>query len=296
LFPAAEEEITIYLFHYHQVHPDNPGSLLEMYEDFFTILPEYRRCDLEKLQWKKATFGYIPGHFSVSGSDRTIAFDRLIALGDAASLQSPLVFTGFGSLVRNLSRLTDLLSTALKHDLLSTKHLNQIRAYQSNVSVTWMFSKGMMVPTGRYLPPQRINSTLNTFFGLLADQSPQVADDFIKDRVTFGTFNRLAIAAAFKNPTLLLWIWDMAGTKDILRWLGSYLNFALYALFSWLFGWWLPSFTQLIQPWIEPRYSSFWLWLLAQSYALAPGRKFRHSVDSSPVTDFSYQKPNRMQS
>jgi len=296
LFPAAEEEITIYLFHYHQVHPDNPGSLLEMYEDFFTILPEYRRCDLDKLQWKKATFGYIPGHFSVSSSDRTIAFDRLIALGDAASLQSPLVFTGFGSLVRNLSRLTDLLSTALKHDLLSAKHLNQIRAYQSNVSVTWMFSKGMMVPTGRYLPPQRINSTLNTFFGLLADQSPQVADDFIKDRVTFGTFNRLAIAAAFKNPTLLLWIWDMAGTKDILRWLGSYLNFALYALFSWLFGWWLPSCTQLVQPWIESHYPSFWLWLLAQSYALAPGRKFRHSVDSSPVTDFSYQKPNRMQS
>ncbi|MGB3204451.1 MAG: flavin-dependent dehydrogenase, partial [Crinalium sp.] len=33
LFPGAGEEITVYLFHYHQVHPDNPGSLLEMYED-----------------------------------------------------------------------------------------------------------------------------------------------------------------------------------------------------------------------------------------------------------------------
>ncbi|HCF27743.1 MAG TPA: flavin-dependent dehydrogenase, partial [Cyanobacteria bacterium UBA11049] len=144
LFPAADEEITIYLFHYHQVNRDNPGSLLEMYEDFFTILPEYRRCDVDKLVWKKATFGYIPGHFSVKSSDRTVAYDRLIAIGDAASLQSPLVFTGFGSLVRNLGRLTTLLDTALKHDLLSAKDLNQIRAYQSNVSVTWMFSKGMM--------------------------------------------------------------------------------------------------------------------------------------------------------
>ncbi|MGL4879827.1 MAG: NAD(P)/FAD-dependent oxidoreductase, partial [Waterburya sp.] len=161
LFPAGNGELTFYLFHYHQVHPDNPGSLLEMYEDFFTILPEYRRCDLEQLVWKKPTFGYIPGHFSTSDRDRTVAFDRLLAIGDAASLQSPLIFTGFGSLVRNLERLTTLLHTALQHDLLSAKHLNQIRAYQSNVSVTWLFSKGMMVPTGKILPPQRINSMLN---------------------------------------------------------------------------------------------------------------------------------------
>jgi lycopene cyclase CruA len=51
LFPAEKDELTIYLFHYHQVHPENAGSLLEMYEDFFTILPEYRRCDMEKLTW-----------------------------------------------------------------------------------------------------------------------------------------------------------------------------------------------------------------------------------------------------
>lgn len=37
LFPGAGDEITIYLFHYHQVNGENPGSLLEMYEDFFTI-------------------------------------------------------------------------------------------------------------------------------------------------------------------------------------------------------------------------------------------------------------------
>ncbi|MGA7932659.1 MAG: flavin-dependent dehydrogenase, partial [Kovacikia sp.] len=57
LFPAEGKELTFYLFHYHQVHPDNPGSLLEMYEDFFTILPEYRRCNLDQLVWKKPTFG-----------------------------------------------------------------------------------------------------------------------------------------------------------------------------------------------------------------------------------------------
>jgi lycopene cyclase CruA len=270
LFPGAKDELTIYLFHYHQVNAENPGSLLEMYEDFFTILPEYRRCDLAKLKWRKPTFGYIPGHFSASGSDRRVAFDRLVSIGDAASLQSPLVFTGFGSLVRNLSRLTDLLNTALRHDLLKAAHLNQIRAYQSNISVTWLFSKGMMVPTGQFLPPQKINAMLNTFFGILADESPAVADSFIKDRGSWLDFNRMAIKAAWKNPALLLWIWQLAGAKDLVRWVGSYINFTISALTSWLFRW-VPSFARQIQPWLEPRYPAIWLWLLAQSYALTYG-------------------------
>ncbi|NET57168.1 MAG: flavin-dependent dehydrogenase, partial [Symploca sp. SIO2E6] len=271
LFPGAGGELTIYLFHYHEVNSQNPGSLLEMYEDFFTILPEYRRCDTEKLVWKKPTFGYIPGHFSVGSSDRTVAFDRLIAMGDAASLQSPLVFTGFGSFVRNLRRLIDLLDTALQHNLLQAKDLNQIRAYQSNVSVTWLFSKGMMVPTGRHLPPQRVNAMLNTFFGLLAGEPPVVADTFIKDRTDWLTFNILALKAARQNPALIPWIWEMAGAKDFLRWLGSYLVFTVHALISWLFKGWFPSLVRNMQPWVEQHYPALWLWLLVQSYALTAG-------------------------
>ena len=268
LFPAGNGELTFYLFHYHQVDPENPGSLLEMYEDFFTILPEYRRCNMDELVWKKPTFGYIPGHFSTSNSDRTVAFDRLLAIGDAASLQSPLIFTGFGSLVRNLERLTTLLNTALQHDLLSKEHLNQIRAYQSNISVTWLFSKGMMVPTGKILPPQRINSMLNTFFGLLAEEPPEVADTFIKDRTDWLTFTRLALIAARKNPALLVWIWEMAGSKDMIRWLGSYLSFnqdALRNLFlsSWFSGWLKKS-----QPWLEKQNPGLWLKLLSLNYQL----------------------------
>ena len=267
LFPGAGNELTFYLFHYHQVHRENPGSLLEMYEDFFTILPEYRRCDMEKLVWKKATFGYIPGHFSIRGSDRQVAFDRLVCIGDAASLQSPLVFTGFGSLVRNLPRLTELLDTALKYDLLSANNLNKIRAYQSNIAITWLFSKGMMVPTGKFLPPQKINSILNTFFGLLADSPPEVAETFIKDRADWWIFTKLALKAARQNPYLLLWILDFINFEEALLWTSSYINFTLFSLVSWLLGW-FPSFARWIQPWLEPRYPSLWFWILANSYAL----------------------------
>ncbi|WP_148763358.1 NAD(P)/FAD-dependent oxidoreductase [Dolichospermum sp. UHCC 0315A] len=272
LFPGVGEELTIYLFHYHEVNEENPGSLLEMYEDFFTILPEYRRCDLDKLVWRKPTFGYIPGHFSADSSDRTIAVDRLIAIGDAASLQSPLVFTGFGSLVRNLDRLTTLLNIALKHDLLSQQHLNKIRAYQSNVAVMWLFSKGMMVPTGRFIAPQMINSMLNTFFGLLTDETPEVTDNFIKDRCDWFTFNRLALKAAMKNPALLLWIWQLAGWRDLLRWVGNYVSFARHAFISVILGIWLPQFLKWNQSWLENRFPGLWLQLLVINYAITTGR------------------------
>ncbi|MFN8952417.1 MAG: NAD(P)/FAD-dependent oxidoreductase [Aphanizomenon sp.] len=272
LFPGVGEELTIYLFHYHEVNEKNPGSLLEMYEDFFAILPEYRRCDLDKLVWKKPTFGYIPGHFSTDSGDRTIAVDRLIAIGDAASLQSPLVFTGFGSLVRNLERLTTLLNTALKHDLLSQQHLNKIRAYQSNVAVMWLFSKGMMVPTGKFISPQMINSMLNTFFGLLIDETPEVTDNFIKDRCDWFTFNRLALKAAMKNPTLLLWIWQLAGWRDLLRWLGNYVSFTRHALVSLVLGRWFPQFLYWNQSWLENRFPGLWLQLLVINYAITTGR------------------------
>ncbi len=272
LFPGENKELAIYLFHYHQVNPENPGSLLEMYEDFFTILPEYRRCDMDKLVWKKPTFGYIPGHFSVGSSDRTVAFDRVIAIGDAASLQSPLVFTGFGSLVRNLERLTELLDTALKHDLLSAKDLNQIRAFQNNIAVTWMFSKGMMVPTGRFIEPERINAMLNTFFGLLADEPLEVADNFIKDRFDWLTFNRLALKAAKKNPALLLWIWQLAGAKDLVRWVGNYMDFTRHSLVSAVFGKWFGGFIRSMQPMLEPRFPALWLRLLAINYAFSAGK------------------------
>jgi lycopene cyclase CruA len=273
LFPGDGDEITVYLFHYHQVNAENPGSLLEMYEDFFTILPEYRRCDMEKMEWRKPTFGYIPGHFTTGSKDRTIAFDRVLAIGDAASLQSPLVFTGFGSLVRNMPRLTHLLNTALTHDLLTANDLNLVCAYQSNVAVTWMFSKGMMVPTGKHLPPQRVNVMLNNFFGLLANEEPEVADIFIKDRTDWLTFNRLALKAAWQNPALLLWIWQMAGTKDLLRWLVSYFNFTMAALINFCFGNWVPGLAWRWQSSIENKNPRQWLRLLSWVYTLRGGGK-----------------------
>lgn len=271
LFPGKDEELTIYLFHYHEIHPENPGSLLEMYEDFFTILPEYRRCNVDELEWGKATFGYIPGRFGRAGDKRQAGCDRILSIGDAASLQSPLVFTGFGSLVRNLPRLSAMLHSALKYDLLTGDDLSRVNAFQNNIAVTWLFSRGMMVPTGEILPPERINATLNTFFGVLADQPPEVADDFIKDRAGWLPFNRMALQAARRNPSMLAWVWQVVGAEGFLQWFPTYLAYTGAALQSFLFGFWVPPIVQRSETAIASRWPRLWHRLQAWSYQLTYG-------------------------
>jgi len=114
---------------------------------------------------------------------------------------------------------------------------------------------------------------LNTFFGLLANEPPEVADTFIKDRTDWFTFTRLALIAARKNPMMLVWILEMAGSKDMIRWLGSYLSFNLDALRNLLLAGWFPGLLKQSQPWLEKKYPSLWLKLLSLNYQLRKGKK-----------------------
>jgi lycopene cyclase CruA len=113
---------------------------------------------------------------------------------------------------------------------------------------------------------------LNNFFGLLADEPMEIADNFIKDRFDWFTFNRLALKAARKNPALLLWIWELAGAKDLLRWLGNYINFSRHTIVSIVLASWFPNLIRRQQPWLESRYPALWLRLLAIDYAIKIGK------------------------
>lgn len=281
LLPGANNDITVYLFHYHAIHPDCAGSLLDLYEDFFHILPEYRRCQLEKLTWRKPTFGYIPGHFRAEYR-RPARFDRLIALGDAATLQSPLIFSGFGNLVRRLPGLTALIDTALRQNLWKHRHLRQIRRFQSSVTITWLLSKGMMIPTWQTPEPSQVNTILNTIFRVLSQEETEVAERFIKDRSTWIEFNRIVFKAAYQNPKLIRWLWVTAGPQDIFRWLLTYVSFTLQSLLGWLLGW-LPTWLRSNQGWLENILPSLYFWLLAWAYRFEVNRYGSSNSSVSPT-------------
>ena len=271
MFPGENNDLTIYLFYYHQISAENPGSLLELFEDFFTNLPDYRRCDLDQLEWRKAAFGYIPGRFSRNAQDRLPGCDRILSIGDAASLNSPLIFTGFGSLVRNLPRVTHLLQTALQGNLLSGQDLGLVNAYQDNLAATWIFSRGMMAKPQSSLPPYWINAILNAFFGVLSTEPPDQVDDFIKDRGGWLFMTRTILKAGVRMPKIPWWVMRAIGIQELLRWVPTYLTFTWAALMSFLFSGWLP---ELLQRWQQPlaqHWPRLWLRLLSWSYRLTYG-------------------------
>ncbi len=127
-----------------------------------------------------------------------------------------------------------------------------------------------MVPTGKQLPPQRVNAMLNTFFGLLANSPPAVADTFIKDRTTWLLFTRLALKAARMNPRLLYWIWEMAGTQDLLRWLLVYFDFSRSSLLNLFFRFWYPQWLLHSRQWLEGKSPALWFSLLCFGYRIEP--------------------------
>lgn len=60
-------------------------------------------------------FGFFPTY---RDSPLPPGFDRLLQIGDASGIQSPLSFGGFGALTRHLGRLTGAIDEALAADAL----------------------------------------------------------------------------------------------------------------------------------------------------------------------------------
>ena len=266
LLPGANDELIVSLFHYHEVHLENPGSLLENYEDFFHILPEYRCFDLDKLTWRKPIFGYIPNYPGV-GSRLSERFNRLVTLGDVIGQQSPLVFSGFGAVLRQLPGLTDLLDVALRNDLLNYRYLKQIHALQSQPPINWPLYKAMTVPTWQMLEPSQVNTILNMLFRILGQEPTTVAERFLRGQSSWLEFNRVILRTAYQNPRFLAHIWTRISLKGGVQWGRTYSVFTFQALLGWALRW-LPKRIWNSRSWLENLPVPIFYWLLAQSYRI----------------------------
>ena len=184
-FPGKGDETTVYVFYYDLVQPDraNGQSLIDLFEDYFALLPTYKRsaADFAHL---KPVYGYIPArHHRVQAAQRGGAAQRgVVSLGDANGQQSPLTFCGFGSSVRNLPRITTLLEYVLQHELVEGANLRHIGAHQANINMVWAFSR-FMSPDGA---ANSVNRMMNAFCGTLAALPAPITRRFFQDRISFG--------------------------------------------------------------------------------------------------------------
>jgi hypothetical protein len=82
-----------------------------MLDDYWRLMPEYQQVALEDLTIRRILFGTFP---TFRSSPLRPAFDRILQVGDASGIQSPLSFGGFGALTRHLPRLTRAIPEALQ--------------------------------------------------------------------------------------------------------------------------------------------------------------------------------------
>ena len=82
-----------------------------MLEDYWKLMPEYQHVRLDDLIPQRILFGIFPTYRQ---SPLAPISDRILQIGDASGVQSPLSFGGFGALMRHLPRLKAALLEALE--------------------------------------------------------------------------------------------------------------------------------------------------------------------------------------
>lgn len=248
-FPGQNDEMTVYVFYYDTLDPSPQPSpqmgegvgepsfekgdgvkdynLLELFEDYFRLLPTYKKLG-PNFRHLKPVYGFIPARHRdrISQRQGTAAADRIISVGDAAAQQSPLTFCGFGSHVRNLGRIDSLLDLALKHNLLDRRSLAQIGAHQQNLSMMWVFSRFMSPSKGGIERGEssEVNQIMNVFCRVLADLGPAISRRFFQDTITLGDFTRITLHTARIYPRIFLLAVRVLGWRRIGLWALDYLS------------------------------------------------------------------------
>ncbi len=223
-FPARDGRTT-YLFTYLDAHPQRP-DLEDLFEDYFTLLPQYQNVSLDQLDVKRALFGLFPCY---RDSPLRFPVDRLLAIGDSSGNQSPLSFGGFGAMLRHLARLTTGVSEALEADALGQKAIALLQPYQPSLSVTWLFQQTMSVGVGEMASPNQINQLLSDVFVEMERLGDPVLKPFLQDVVQFPALTRTLIQTSLRHPNMPLRVLPQVGPLSLLRWLGHYGSLGAYA-------------------------------------------------------------------
>jgi lycopene cyclase CruA len=225
-FPGRGDELTVYVFYYialknHQSH--QRYSLLDLFEQYFTLLPTYKQPgpDFEHL---KPVYGYIPGRHSLNRQEAPF-LRGVLPVGDAAAQQSPLTYCGFGSHIRNLNRTTSLLNYALQYDLLEPRNLGHISAFQSNVSLNWVFSR-FMEPWGK---PHNVNEMQNAFHGAMNELGTEMASRYFRDKMYWSDYNGIVWQMLLRYWVVLAIPWKTLGPRGVSQWITDYVRFSIEA-------------------------------------------------------------------
>jgi flavin-dependent dehydrogenase len=231
-FPAGSgpSDRTTYMFTYADADPARP-SLASMLERYFELLPAYQGvASVEELELQRVLFGCFPTY---RDSPLRPSWDRVLAVGDASGIQSPLSFGGFGALSRHLGRVAAAVDDALEADCLDRGALAAINPYTPNLAGAWLFQRAMSAPRGTNPDPQFVNTLLGTNFGVMNRLGDGVLRPFLQDVPQFGALSATLAGMMLSKPLLIPPILIHVGPGPLITWVRHYAAMGLYTLL-WL--------------------------------------------------------------
>ncbi|MDQ3322952.1 MAG: hypothetical protein M3525_11085, partial [Acidobacteriota bacterium] len=223
---AQKDEYTTYLFFYDSVESKADKSLFRLFEDYFEKLPDYKT---KTKAWRvvKPVFGYIPSvHHTGWSNVKKTAVDRVLLVGDAAGLSSPLTFCGFGSHVRNLQKLTFATENALRENAFDENSLAKINAYEPRVAQMSSLAE-FMRPMPRS-EPGVVNETMNAVIKALSLLDADISRQLFQDRISFDSFKKVLAKTALIHPKVFKLMFEHLGARGSFRWIAKIAENALY--------------------------------------------------------------------
>lgn len=223
---SGKDEYTTYLFFYDSVESKADKSLFRLFEDYFEKLPDYKT---KNGAWRvvKPVFGYIPSyHHHGWNNVKKTATDRILLIGDAAGLSSPLTFCGFGSHVRNLRKLTDATEKSLVENLFDEKTLYNINAYEPRVAQMSSLAEFM-----RPMPNSKsfvVNETMNAVMSALSKLDAEISREIFQDRMQFDSFKKVLAKTARIHPKVFKLMFEHLGVKGAFWWIANIAENALH--------------------------------------------------------------------
>jgi len=227
--PGTSDVKTTYMFTYMDADENRP-SLLQLFEDYWKLLPTYQpsiQNPETDLAIRRILFAFFPTY---RDSPLKPEFSRVLAVGDASGIQSPLSFGGFGALTRHLDRIGGAISEALEYDCLHKDDLGLINDYQPNLSAAWMFQKAMSVKMGKKVNPEFVNRLLATNFEVMDTMGPKTMKPFLQDVVRFDGLVGSLAGSFVADPTFMPQIVATVGLPELIKWLGHVGNMGKYSV------------------------------------------------------------------
>ena len=227
--PGSSDVKTTYMFTYMDAHQKRP-TLEALMDDYWKLLPQYQPSienPESDLLIDRVFFAYFPTY---KESPLATGFDRILAVGDASGIQSPLSFGGFGTLTRHLGRVTEAATEALDYGLLRKEDLAEINPYTPNLSASWMLQKAMSVRMGQlFVDPRFINRLLATNLEVMDNMGPRTIKPFLSGVLRFDGLVGILSRSFAADPSLLPYIIGWVGLPTFLDWFGHLGKMGSYA-------------------------------------------------------------------